>query len=119
MSQAEELRLIKNQVKEATEIERGVILSSGRPSHYYLIGTERLLTEEQLVTFLGRCLLMKDEEDDPLVDPRWVGHGLTPTSYFVELDGRGSVYESRTRFTTLRISMSDIRPHLPQVVDVL
>lgn len=123
LSQEKTLALLKREIREKTEIEKGVLLASGSDNHFHFIGTERLLDEEQLVTFLGLCLNMRGPDDELLVDPRWVGHALTPMKYLVILDGRGSddytSYDYTNRFATLRITTSKQKPTLPIVVDVL
>lgn len=119
LSQEETLGVIKREIKEKTEIDKGVILASGGDNHFHFIGTERLLSEEQLVTFLGLCLSMRGPRNELLVDPKWVGHALTPMKYIVELNKKWSVYDYVTRFATLRVTTSQTKPRLPTVVGVL
>lgn len=70
--------------------QKGVVLVSGRSYHYY--GVE-LLSEKDLLIFLGKCLLFVD-----FTDPRYIGHRLQ--------DGH----------LNLRISKEIRRPDLPKVV---
>ncbi|HUS60324.1 MAG TPA: hypothetical protein VMX76_03025 [Nevskiaceae bacterium] len=117
LSREELLALIKNEVKDKTEADRGLILASGK-QNFHFIGTERLFTDEQLVTFLSLCLLMEGPRGEPLVDSRWAGHSLTLMRHRADLGG-WSVYDFKDRFATLRISTSERKPNLPKVVAVL
>lgn len=118
------LGVIKREIREKTEIDKGVILNSGgRPGHYHFIGTERLLSDEQFITFMALCLGM-NEQGKFLVDGEWVGHSLNPLKYMVQFDKEyglepRSKYDFRLRFATLRITTSEEKPQLPVVVDVL
>ena len=117
----ETLSLIKKEIKTKTEIDRGVILASSKKNHLHFIGTERLLSQEQFVTFISLCLTMNDNNGNLLVDPRWAAHSLSPMKYFKELDKEidWSAYDITTRFATLRIATSERKPDLPKVIDVL
>ena len=117
--QEEILGLIKREIKEKTEVDKGLILASGGDNHFHFIGTERLLDESQLVTFLGLCLSMRGPNNELLVDPKWVGHALTPMKYIIELNKKWSVYDYVNRFATLRVTTSEFKARLPIVVDVL
>lgn len=123
LPQQEILGWIKREIKEKTEIAKGAILLSGDSGHYHFVGTERLLTEDQFITFVGLCLTMKDPEGKPLVDTKWVGHSLTPMKYLVEDAKKGgeewSVYDFISRFASIRVTTSEKKLALPTVVDVM
>lgn len=115
-----EIDLITKEVQK-TEIPHGLILTSGSPHHYHFIGLHRLLTDGQLITFVGLCLSMRDGKK-LLVDAKWVGHTLTPMKYMMERNLKfgidWSAYDFQTRFATLRISQSSDKPNLSKVVEV-
>lgn len=116
------LSQIKKEIKTKTEINKGVILASGNKNHLHFIGTERLLSKEQFVTFISLCLTMSDSNGNILVDPRWAAHALSPMKYFMEVDKgeiNWSAYDLTARFATLRIATSERKPNLPKVIDVL
>jgi hypothetical protein len=69
---------------------RGCLLESGRSYHYY---GYKLLTEDGLKIFLGKCLLMSGFADD-----RYIGHQL--------VDGH----------CVLRLSSGTLKPSVPTVV---
>lgn len=112
----ERLIEIENEIKEKTEIGNGVFLSSGRPSHFHFIGIGRLLTQEDLVTFMGACQLIGSRDT---VDSRWVGHSLVPMFHRKEFDTSFSIYDFSDRFATLRLTGSELKPEVPQVIRVM
>ena len=73
--------------------KEGAILESGRSYHYYGI---KLLTVEQWVEFMGKCLLLCTDAGQ-----RYIGHSL--------MDG----------FCTLRISGKALHNYIPKVVTIL
>jgi len=81
---------ILSELLSETGQEHGFILESGRSYHYY--GKE-VLTRDQWIGFLGKCLLMKN-----FVDERYVGHQLVD------------------RHCVLRLSTSPRKPVIPSVV---
>lgn len=118
LSRVEALHLIKRELRK-TDVGNGLILCSGKESHYHFIGTERLLTEDQLSTFVGLCLFMFDQNKKVLIDPRWAGHTLTPMKYLKEM-GRApglTNYDLGIRFATLRVSTNEKKLQVPKVID--
>ncbi len=83
------LQMIKDFFKQT--IGQGIILESGRSYHGY--GT-KLLSEKEMITFLGHCLLLLG-----FIDERYIGHRL--------LD----------REMCLRITANCLRPEIPKVID--
>lgn len=121
LSREEQLSLIRKEIREKTEMNSGVVLLSS-PSRFHFIGIGRLLTDTQLVKFLGGCLNMRGPGYVQIVDSKWAGHGLTPMNHLVGGNGFGagwSIYDLDTIFATLRITTSEKKPHLPMVVDIL
>ena len=119
LSRTEALQLIKRELRK-TGVGNGLILCSGKENHYHFIGTERLLTEDQLPTFVGLCLFMFDQNKKVLIDPRWAGHTLTPMKYLTEM-GRApglTNYDLTIRFATLRVSINEKKLQIPEVVDI-
>lgn len=123
LPEEEVLGRIKSEIKTKTELSSGVILSSGGTrGHYHFLGIGRLLTPSQFVTFLGLCLLMTDNQGQPMVDPRWVGHSLTPLDHLtegLEVSAGWSKYKLVERFATLRLTRSALKENKPVVVDIL
>lgn len=73
--------------------QKGVILLSGRSYHYYGIG---LLSKEDWLVFLGKCLLFTD-----YAESRYIGHRLIDSCAY------------------LRISKNEIRPNIPKVIAIV
>lgn len=130
MSEKNLLSLIKNKVKEITELDQGVILKSGSKRNYHFIGTNRLLNEDDFITFLGLCLTMKYKGPGGkwinLADAKHIGHSLTPMKQMAEVENqnkeeseRWSRYCFGGRFSTLRIKPKNSNDDLPKVIDVL
>ncbi|NQS89574.1 hypothetical protein HQ584_07295 [Patescibacteria group bacterium] len=115
----EVLDWVKCQIREVIGIERGIILASGQEGGLHFIGTHRLLTDAELVTFVGLCLQTWLPDGQPyLVDPMWLGFSLTPMWHALE-QKENPYDDGLLRFTTLRVSATDKKPKLPQVIDVL
>ncbi len=110
-----DLETVKRKIREKTEIRKGAFLSSGRSDHYHFVGFGRLLDQEDLITFLGSCLLI----EEGIVDSRWVGHSLTPMAYHKQFIRDGSIYDYRNRFGTLRLTDSEVKCTIPKIVDVM
>lgn len=128
LNEKEKIDLIKEQVKEVTEINQGLILRSGPKKNYHFIGIGELLDEEKFISFIGRALLMHMKKDDKkisLADSRYLGHGLTPMAYIAELhnqqdpNNKWSRYFFQERYLTLRIQPKTGYKDLPRVVDVM
>lgn len=77
---------------------KGAILNSGRSYHFY---GATPFTKNEWLQFLGFCILFKDTKGLYVADRRYIGHML--------VDG----------CTILRISTSEIHPHMPSVAAVL
>lgn len=121
LQKEEALGAIKSEIKKL-DIGSGVILGSGGLNHFHFLGTERLLTEEQLITFLGFCLNMRDPQGRLMVDPKWVGHALTPLNFLRIEDSFGSksIFDLPvTRYGSLRITTSEEKPFLPYVIGTI
>lgn len=112
---------IQKEIREKTEIDKGILLVSGEKNHCHFIGLERVLTDDQLVTFIGLSLTMVDQRRRMLVDPKWAGYQLTPMSYHKEIapQVKWSAYDFGLRFATLRIMTSELKGQLPIVRAVL
>lgn len=120
------LELLKRMIKEKTELDQGVLLKSGPRNNYHFIGTNRLFSEDDFITFCGLCLGMKYKKDGRnfnLVDSRHIGHALGPMKYIAEIERRAgknwSAYDIKSRFATLRITPKRKEDDLPKVVEVL
>lgn len=115
------LGIIINAVINTTEIQEGVILQSS-PRHYHFMGTKRLLSEQELITFLGLALTMKhtfpDGREVNLADARHIGHSLTPLEHFADFN-KCSSYDFTERFTTLRLTPRRPGEDYPRVVGIL
>ena len=80
----------------------GIILETARSYHYYGMS---LLTDDQWIDFVGRCLLLKPDADmQPYVDIRYLGHRLR--------EGWGSLRISRD-------ALSGKYRNYPKVVDIV
>lgn len=127
------LWMIKKELREKAEMRGLILKSSEKPGHFHFIG-DRLLSDEQFLTFLGVCLLMKDEDGKPLADSRFIGHALTarirdfvdlgnyderhgPYSVYWKMDDNQWPYPDV--FTTLRIKSGSPGLGEPTVIDVL
>ena len=126
MPDKELLELIKTKIKEDLRVNQGVLLRSGPKRNFHFMGLGDLLSDSrEFTTFVGLCLLMEHKTEDgrelPLVDARYMGHGLTPLKYISELDETGNTtpYESDKRFATLRLTPKPGYQNIPWVVDVL
>lgn len=128
LNEKEKIDLIKEQVKEVTEINQGLILRSGPKKNYHFIGIGELLDEEKFISFIGLALLMHMKKDDKkinLADSRYLGHGLTRMAYMAELhnqqdpNDKWSRYYYQERLLTLRIQPKTGYKDLPRVVDVM
>ena len=120
LSETDLLELMKSQIRDVTELERGFILRSSSKGNYHFIGTGRLFNENDFVTFLNVCLLMRyktSDRDIGLVDARHIGHALTPMKHLAELNSGWSMYDINTKFSTLRVSSRQNPAY--EVVDVL
>lgn len=127
LSDRDLLELLKREIKEKIELEQGLLLKSSNKRNYHFIGTNRLFSEQEFITFSGLCLAMKYKTEDGksinLVDSRHVGHGLSPMKYISEIEkqyGKNwSRYDFIERFSTLRITPKIKEAQYPIVVDVL
>lgn len=97
---------IKEEIRQKTKTERGILLTSGRNNHFHFIGADRLLSPDDFVDFMADCLNM-DINGRPIVDPFWVGHSLRANLGLTKM------------FSTLRITTSEVKQRLPVVVDIL
>jgi len=119
------LEIIKKSIKDSTEIEKGLILKSSSKENLYFIGTDRLLSETDFITFLGLCLTIGYRKNSgqkfiSLADSRHIGHSLTPIKYLAELnDEPWSKYDYTDRFSTLRINSKNNNVSYPIVIDIL
>ncbi|MBW2973441.1 hypothetical protein KY346_03545 [Candidatus Woesearchaeota archaeon] len=126
MKEAALLDLLKEKIREDTQLEKGVILKSGPKRNYHFLGIGSLLSEEELVNFAGLCLLMRQlsekKEKLGLADSRYIGHMLTPLKHLVDLDnptGFLTQYSYTLRFATLRLTKKPKYKHPPKVIAVL
>jgi len=87
----EQARSVKIELTRRVGQPNGILLNSGRSFHFYGL---KLLSEEGLRVFLAKCLLLES-----LVDGRYIGHRL------------------RDGACRLRISPTDLKPHVPLVID--
>jgi hypothetical protein len=83
------LQMIKDFFRQT--IGQGIILESGRSYHGY--GME-LLSEKEMLTFFGQCLLFSG-----FIDERCIGHRL------IDME------------MCLRITANHLRPEIPKVID--
>ena len=121
------LRVIKENIREKTELEEGLLLKSSSKRNYHFISTERLFNENEFITFCGLCLAMKYKTSGGrylnLADSRVIGHALSPMKYIVEVGRRYnenfSAYDFKDRFFTLRITPKRAGDEMPRVVDIL
>jgi hypothetical protein len=139
LNDRELIDLIKKKTKEETELGSGIIMKSGPKRNYHLIGIGELLSDNDLLTFLGLCLTMRHKNPEKktltLSDSRHVGHALSAMRYISELNDedkdapefkigdkiysmKPSRYSIRTRFSTLRITPKEGYKDYPTVVDV-
>lgn len=116
--QEELVEKVKKEIKVKTEINQGILLLSGGRNHFHFIGLGRLFTDEQFVTFIGRCLDL-DYQGKSIVCPFWAGHSLNPQTQSIEDQKSISAYNSTQRWATLRITSSGVKPKEPTVIDVL
>lgn len=114
------LEKIKNEIQDKIGmVERGLILNSGgRDESFRFIGLERLLTEKQLVTFLGRSLRMA-HYGMPLADQYWVGNSLDPSASAPANSSFVAHMIEGMRFATLRLTANELKPEVPKVIDVM
>ena len=91
-----------------------------------------LLSEQDLITFIGLALTMKYKKSDGinlnLVDSRHMGHALSAMKYIAEVEklidpkknwSRYYFGGELSRFITLRISPKTNYKNYPRVIDVL
>lgn len=124
LDEEEFLELIKEGIKETTELKEGLLLASS-DKNYHFISVGRLMDETDFITFCGLCLTMsyktKNGEVINLADSRYIGHSLSPLKYFTELsrreDKNWSTYDWKERFATLRTSSK--KRTIPMVRGVL
>ena len=129
MPERELLDMIKRNITLTTEISSGVLLQSGPHRNYFFMGLGRLLTEEEMITFIGRALCMQyrlpNGKDVPLADSVYLGHALTPMAYVADItrrqypDLQPSAYNYPERFLTLRINPKPGYAEPPRVVDIM
>ncbi|MBW3001315.1 hypothetical protein KY341_05550 [Candidatus Woesearchaeota archaeon] len=128
LNEKEKIELIKEKVKQDTEINQGVILRSGPKKNYHFMGIGELLDEEKFISFIGLALgmhIIRDNKKINLADSRHLGHGLIPMVYMSEIHNsqnpkeEWSRYFCAERFLTLRIQPKKGYKDLPRVVDVI
>ena len=129
MKEDELVEVIKQKTVEATELDTGVILRSGPKRNYHFVGVGSLLSEDDLITFIGLALSMRYKTEDGrklhMVDSWMMGsHGLAPMKYIpevektVEPNARWSRYGFKERFLTLRANRKPAYADYPRVVEV-
>lgn len=125
------LWLIKKELREMAEMSGLILKSSIKPGHFHFLG-DRVLSNEQFLTFLGVSLLMQDKEGRFLADPKFIGHALTARMrdfvdfrnysadrFFSIYDRTDGVYPYPDVFTTLCIKSGELGWVEPTVIDVL
>lgn len=112
--------MLKEHIVRNTEIEHGFLLQSGNRRHYHFLGFPELLTDNDLITFIGAALTMNyhGEEMFSLADTRHLGHALAPMKYMKALnpDQQWSIYDLGSRFLTLRITPRTKKEPKPTVI---
>jgi hypothetical protein len=112
------LKILKEKISFLDIKENWLILSSSK-RNYHLIGVGELLDKENLIDFLGDCLI-KFRYKTPkgkiinLTHPAHIGHSLNPLGY---MKWRKGSYSQPKRFITLRITEKK-GDDIPKVIDV-
>ena len=121
----ESLDLVKKLIKEHLQIKEGILLRSSLRNNLHFIGTDRLLSRDNFIKFLGLCLTMGYQKEGEqrytnVADYRHIGHSLTPTSPLPELTELGySKYGYTDVFATLSVKHKNSQDGYSNVIDVL